>query len=742
MLRLLPCFLVAATIVVGAGIADAQETPNFVGEVLERGTREPLVAVRVLVFQGSGDDAVGYETFTDEEGRFGFIALAPGAWSVLVEPRGYFPLRTSETIESGRRLEVIYRLERGAYNDLDVIIEGDRGRSRATRRQVSIDEVATMPGVYGDPLKVLTTLPGVAKTSAFTSEVVVRGGAPRDTRYSAFGLRVPAAFHFGGVRGIFPQGMVDRLVLHPGVLSVRYGRSTGAVVDIVLPSRVGERTHGHVDLSLLDSTLYLEQPVGGGAWVSVSARRSYYDAIIGGVSIIGGETVILPRYWDVHAQAGWRGGGHAVRVFVFSADDDLVAYTPGEDSAVDDKDLPEASMVQSGVHHQWELGSDTTLSTSAVAGWDRVFDIGTLSGLVYVPPGLSGAQTETRTRRVAARSELASDWTVAQLKVGVEASWSDVDLHIEPDPFNESLDENGVPIGLPAELRPDASISFVEVGAYGELALRWRDSPFRIVPGARVDHFSQIDQTVVDPRIRASLALSPETTLKAGLGVAHQPPRPVEVRLNAPGVDLVPERAVHVTGGVSLNPMRAMELDVEGFHKHLGDVVEFEVDRWRNTGRGRVFGVEFWLRVPLTQKVNGWFAYTLSRAERWDRDRRVYDLYAYDQTHNLSVFGAYRLPRNWSVSARFQYATGFPTYEDQGLGRSVGRTEAFHQLDLRVDKTWVYETWTLVGYFDIQNVYNRFNLNVVDIEGDSEAESLAIPPGVPILPILGVKGEF
>ena len=35
-----------------------------------------------------------------------------------------------------------------------------------------------------------------------------------------------------------------------------------------------------------------------------------------------------------------------------------------------------------------------------------------------------------------------------------------------------------------------------------------------------------------------------------------------------------------------------------------------------------------------------------------------------------------------------------------------GRLPVFHQLDLRVDKTWYVRRWTLGIYLDIQNLYN------------------------------------
>jgi hypothetical protein len=68
------------------------------------------------------------------------------------------------------------------------------------------------------------------------------------------------------------------------------------------------------------------------------------------------------------------------------------------------------------------------------------------------------------------------------------------------------------------------------------------------------------------------------------------------------------------------------------------------------------------------------------------------------------------------------------------------RAGAFHQLDLRVDKRWIYDGWILGAYLDLQNVYNRKNEDGVEYNYDfttSQGDN-----GLPILPVLGVRGEF
>ena len=69
-----------------------------------------------------------------------------------------------------------------------------------------------------------------------------------------------------------------------------------------------------------------------------------------------------------------------------------------------------------------------------------------------------------------------------------------------------------------------------------------------------------------------------------------------------------------------------------------------------------------------------------------------------------------------------------------------GRDEAFHSLDVRVDKTWTFTHWKLGAYLDVQNAYNRNNA-----DGRSYNYNYAragAVSGLPLLPVIGLRGEL
>jgi hypothetical protein len=173
-----------------------------------------------------------------------------------------------------------------------------------------------------------------------------------------------------------------------------------------------------------------------------------------------------------------------------------------------------------------------------------------------------------------------------------------------------------------------------------------------------------------------------------------------------------------------------------------------------NGGRGRVYGGELVARHELAKNFSGWIAYTLSRAERRDTGATEMRLFDFDQTHILTVIGSYLLPRNWQVGGRYRLVSGNPMtpitgsvynassdrYEAVYGGVNTGRNPPFHQLDLRLDKRWIFQGWMLNAYVDVQNVYNRANPEGLQYSFDYRQSKVA--QGVPIFTILGLRAEL
>jgi len=129
-------------------------------------------------------------------------------------------------------------------------------------------------------------------------------------------------------------------------------------------------------------------------------------------------------------------------------------------------------------------------------------------------------------------------------------------------------------------------------------------------------------------------------------------------------------------------------------------------------------------------------------------------VFQFDQTHILTVIGSYRLGRGWEAGLRFRFVTGNPTTPvagaalngDQGTYTQIPgaanstRVDPFHQLDIRIDKTWTFSRWNLNLFLEVLNVYN--NTNPEGVQYNYNFTQSQTVGGIPFFPNLGLRGEF
>ena len=176
---------------------------------------------------------------------------------------------------------------------------------------------------------------------------------------------------------------------------------------------------------------------------------------------------------------------------------------------------------------------------------------------------------------------------------------------------------------------------------------------------------------------------------------------------------------------------------------------------WLSDGKGKMKGLEFLLRHDNNGRFFGWIAYTLSRSERWNPNDNKYVLFSDDETHHLQLLASWHLPHEWDVGTRIRYVTGKPTtpvvrvVESENYNYIVpvygeensGRIDPFFQIDVRVDKKFVYKNWIFTTYLDIQNLswffYKSPEMVVWNYDySEKQTVSMIIQPAV------GIKAEF
>ena len=755
----------------GAALVAPASTGALRVTLLIQDVEEPLVGASVRLETPDGGKR---SALSDAKGEVAFPDLAPGIYRLKVEAAGYQQLEQPEDVLAGKETIVTYRLSAEvAKGALEVVVEGQRPAREVTRRTLEQREIARIPGTRGDALRSVENMPGVARPPGPAGILLVRGSGPQDTQTFIDGVYVPLIYHFGGLSSVVPTELLSKIDFYPGNFSSQYGRVMGGIVDAGIRSPRGDGYHGLAQFDMIDIRLMAEGPVPLlDHWTFAAAgRRSWFDAWLGPVlSGTGAGVSQAPRYYDYQFILENRPNEQdKIRLSFFGSDDGirvLINSPVGSSTPV--------AIGESGLSTRWwRLVSKFDLQ---LPNKDEVHGMVSL-GRDALDVDFSQYFLSISSLAVLSRFEYGHNLSkAARLDLGLDvlANWSTASTRL-PAP-----DKPGEPSGQPFISRPVNEITHSGLGlrpaAYAEFELT-PDDRTRIVPGVRFDYSLDNHELQVSPRLNARYQIVPEfprTTVKAGIGLYHQPPQFQEVLAPFGNPSLKSNRAIHYGLGVEQDITEQFSVSTEGFFKQLDQLVRGDASgtsqqiTYTNSGRGYVVGAEVLAKYKPDEHFFGWIAYTLSRSVRQDTPDAPEHLIGFDQTHILTALGSYRVGHGWEIGARFRLVSGnLQTPEvcdsaseacDQSRvnamwqgstgafsslafgSRNSERLPLFHQLDLRVDKTWTFALWKMSAYLDIQNVYNQQNVEGINYNYNFTARQYST--GLPILPSFGLRGEF
>jgi TonB family protein len=749
---------------------------NLAGVVRIAGAEVPLAGVEIDV---SGPGGWRVRRTTDPVGHWQADALEPGRYGVTVAAPGFAPFSSNEDVAAGEATQVTYRLSE-TTNDLEVTVTGERPPREVTRRTIERREIERIPGTSGDAIRSIENMPGVARPPDLSGMLIVRGSYPDDTQVFVDGSYVPLIYHFGGLRSVVPTELLERIDFYPGNFSAQYGRGMGGVVDVALRApdttckgpyaKPTERTGcfnaiGSVDL--LEGRALVQGPLPVKGWTfAAGLRRSWVDAWLGPVlSNAGANVRSLPVYYDWQLIAENKPSRDSRVSLRFFGNDDRFAVVVDplaqEPAIGGNLQYVQTNWTAQGLY---EAQLARNVSTRVMASLSRIsflVDVGSFTyDSVYYP--------------VQYRHEFGCNLMQGvKLNAGLDVQVIpfDITAHIPLPPVPGQADPG--PFVNQEPLTVSVSQYALRQAVYADAELqptrRWR-----IVPGFRLDYSRDTRSVDANPRVVSRFDLvqggvTPEgrlqrrTTVKAGAGVYTQPPSFDQTDSVFGTRGIVANRSEHYSFGVEQELTRQIQASVEGFYKHLDRLVAVGADptgpRYTNLGSGSVVGLETLIKYKPDQRFFGWLAYTLSRSVRRDFPSDHEYQIPYDQTHNLTALGSYRLGRGWEIGARFRLTSGnlvTPVVKSPSLPaiyaadagaylwlqgqRYSERLPLNHQLDIRVDKRWQFRDWQLGVYLDVYNVYNHPAAE--NVSYDYRYVQRSYQTGLPILPSIGVRGEI
>ncbi len=639
-----------------------------------------------------------------------------------------------------------------------IVTEGKKKaapRPPISEEVVESEELREMPGARGDALLAMKSMPGVAKSEGFMGaggDLIIRGAAAEDSLYMIDGIAIPITMHFGNLQSVLPTYMMSGISYVPGGFGVEQGGGTAGMVHITSSDVIPETTTGFAELSFINAGVYLAGPIWKEQNLSFQSgmRRSLVDAILPAMlpDDIDLSFKTYPQYYDGQLKVDWR-PNYRNRVFlntIVSAD--FIELTSGEENAHEpmDKGTLEGESSFWRSYGVWNFEGDEGSSRLLFAvGGDRLYQ-------AYQ----GGPAYEVKPMSVELRED--AHWDVSSrvaLRLGAHLKRSVGDVSASfPLPNQEGVPQDPNLSNDPA-LDVDQDIDEFVTSEYMAVDLRL-PKDLRVTAGARMDYFGHIDASTFSPRISMSYPAYEGGELMASLGRYS---RPLHLAEAIPDT-LRPELSTQAQVGIRHTLSDGLDVSATAFRTDYEDLVvrspEYQGGdinlAYQNGGTGRAQGAEFMLRMQR-ENLRGWLSYSYTRSHRTDYEGMEERLFDHDQPHNLVAVASWRYG-GWRFGGKFQLASGLPytpvrdsiyladsnTYRPVFAGNNSGRLETSHQLDLRVAREFRAGDWNLSAYLDVTNVYANAPVSGYAYGFDykeKEAET-----GAPLLPALGVKGEF
>jgi len=726
----------------------AQDTGELTGYVYDFETGEPILGATVQVL----DTQLG--AVTDEDGYYVIENVPTKPVTLKASYVGYESvLRYNVIVKSVGNVEEKFELVETTTQLDEVTITPNPFRKKEetplSLQSLSAVEIATYPGGNNDIAKVVQSLPGVASSiGGFRNDVIIRGGAPNENVYYLDGVEIPNINHFatqgsaGGPVGLLNVSFFNNVTLSTSAFGAQYDNALSGVLQFDQRNGNARDFRTNIRLSSSETALTFEGPLFKGnkersdTSFIVSVRRSYLQFLF---QVIG--LPFLPDYWDYQYKLTHKIDDYNdIYLTGVGSIDDFSINVPDDVDAEQQAQLDQVPVIKqrtNTVGVTWKRRfkevagfMTTTISTNYLRNDFTRFE----DNVNEVNPIFRNNSTEQETKLRYNYNRFYDQW---KLKAGFVVQHANY--------TNNTLD-------VVNTFNFDSDLSLVRYGLHAQLSRRFLKDRLGLSFGIRADanDFTTGGNEILSrlsPRISASYTLDEEQkwSLNASWGRYYKiPPYTVlgfqdnnQIFVNQ---DVTYIENDHTVLGLEYLPNQDSKFSLEGFYKQYRDYPVsitdgislanlgggFEVlgnEPVASVGLGRTYGLEFLYQKKLSKRTYAILAYTFFRSEFTGFDQDNYLPSAWDSRHLLTFTGGYQFGKNWELSARMRYIGRTPfaevdleatnaqnTYPELLIDYSnfgQNRLSAFNQTDVRIDKKWNFERFSLNVFLEIQNILGQ-----------------------------------
>lgn len=757
-------------------ISATAQSGKISGKVVDKETNETLPFASVVI-QGTTTGAL-----TDDNGDFKIENLKPGLYNLQASFINYKTQVLFEIeVTNDRPAEVLIKMEPAVTDTKVINIVGstlsNKEESPISARTIGTNEIKRNPGGNRDISRAIRSLPGVAAIPSFRNDIVIRGGAANENRFYIDGIEIPNINHFatqgasGGPVGLINVDLIREVEFYSGAFPSARGNALSSVLEFEFKEARKDKYTANFVVGSSDIGVTVEGPTGDKSGLIISARRSYLQGLF---SILG--LPFLPTYNDFNLK--WKyniNDKNQFTVIALGALDQFALNTKLASDTANEDFLSNKYLIDNlAINSQWNYTVGTKWDHFGEKGRTSFFlSRNMLNNAAYKYPDndeslariLDYSSTEAENKfRVEHKRTFAND-----LKVLIGAGGEYAKYRLENDAFffNNALDTT-------IRVSERSGLDLWKYSGFVQASKGLLNNRVVLSGGVRMDGnlfnttmSNPLEQ--LSPRISLKYRLKNGWSLNANTGIYNQLPAYTILGNIRNGIlqnkDARYISNSQVVAGIEYDwSARNSLITLEAFSKQYKNYpisvakgvslanlgADFGVIGNEDvifSGLGRAYGLEFLFQQRFYEGWYGIFSYTFVRSEFTGADQK-YNPSSWDSRHLVSVTGGRKFGRDWEIGGRFQLSGGLP-YTPDNVASSLlianwdsfgaaqtdwsqinsKRIKAFHQLDVRVDKKYFFNKWSLNVFLDIQNIYGFEALlkPILDVKRDSQGNPIVDP---------------
>lgn len=218
-------------------IIQAQRTGSILGRVLDRDVQYPISDCKVELLSDTS-----YTVLTDSLGYFFAENVLIGKYILKASIDGYKPYLQNFIIEENPIGKIIIYLEEEVTQLSTVVLYSEQNQPYKVTSsfQFKAKDFTRSSATFGDPSRLVQTLPAVVSSSDGTNQISVRGNSPFNNNWYLEGIEIPNPNHFGGYGSsggfisVFNENTLEQFDFYLGAYPAMYSNSNSSVFDMKL----------------------------------------------------------------------------------------------------------------------------------------------------------------------------------------------------------------------------------------------------------------------------------------------------------------------------------------------------------------------------------------------------------------------------------------------------------------------------------------------------------------------------